>query len=209
MFQFQKHFTTIFLFFLIWYFIFLYVTFAEDYFVITVFFFSISDPAWGNSSLSPKQVNCLSNWKYHYWTCKSSSIASFLLGFFVRLQYTIIAFIWGEHRKLSTREWLFSQGHVSFLWWGCLLLNDKAYQFQFIICIQFLWWWFGIWMFTIIFINYQLYLDYPNYCGRKTLKIIMNWLMKALILGRRPPRILNTCSGIGLWSHVSDVRTVV
>ena len=25
----------------------------------------------------------------------------------------------------------------------------------------------------------------------------------------RPPRILNTCSGIGLWSHVSDVKTVV
>ena len=128
-----------------------------------------------------------------------------------RLQYTIIAFIWGEHRKLSTREWLFSQGHVSFLWWWCLLLNDKAYQFLFndkayqflfIICIQFLWWWFDIWMFIIIFINYQLYLDYLNYCGRKT-------LMKALIVGRGPPRILNTCSGIGLWSHVSDVKTVV
>ena len=93
--------------------------------------------------------------------------------------------------------------------YGCLFLNDKAYQFLFIICIQFLWWWFDIWMFIIIFINYQLYLDYLNYCGRKTLKIIMNWLMKALIVGRRPPRILNTCSGIGLWSHVSDVKTVV
>ena len=86
--------------------------------------------------------------------------------------------------------------------YGCLFLNDKAYQFLFIICIQFLWWWFDIWMFIIIFINYQLYLDYHNYCGRKT-------LMKALIVGRRPPRILNTCSGIGLWSHVSDVKTVV
>jgi len=44
-------------------------------------------------------------------------------------QYTIIAFIWGEHRKLSTQEWLFSQRALA---WGKTTLECWQLDVHFI-----------------------------------------------------------------------------